>query len=60
VAGFILVIPLFFEPRVETERYMKYEEYNSTHIILVSSATYPFFKHFSYFAQMSTIITRFR
>lgn len=35
--GIVLVIPLFFEPRVETERYMKYDEYNSTHIILVSN-----------------------
>jgi hypothetical protein len=35
-AGFFLVIPLFFEPRVETERYMKYDELNGTHIILVS------------------------
>jgi hypothetical protein len=35
VVGIILVIPLFFEPRVEIERYMKYEEFNSTHIILV-------------------------
>ena len=25
--GIVLVIPLFFEPRVETERYMKYEEF---------------------------------
>jgi hypothetical protein len=35
-AGFFLVIPLFFEPRVETERYMKYDELNGTRIILVS------------------------
>ena len=36
VAGLFLVIPLFFEPRVETERYMQYEEFNNSHVVLVS------------------------
>lgn len=32
----LLVTPLFFEPKVEIDRYIEYEEYNNTHIILVS------------------------
>jgi hypothetical protein len=34
--SFLLVTPLFFEPKVEIDRYIEYEEFNNTHIILVS------------------------
>lgn len=36
LSSFLLVAPLFFEPKVEIDRYMEYEEHNNTHIILVS------------------------
>ena len=36
LAGTALVIPLFFEPKVEYETYMLYKKINVTHVLLVS------------------------
>ncbi len=36
VGSLLLVTPLFFEPKVEIDRYIEYEEFNNTHIVLVS------------------------
>jgi hypothetical protein len=35
VAAMILVIPLFFEPKVQYETYMSYKKINATHVLLV-------------------------
>jgi hypothetical protein len=36
MAGTALVIPLFFEPKVQYETYMLYRKVNATHVLLVS------------------------
>ncbi len=35
LAGFVLVLPLFFEPETEKEQIMEYEKYNLSHALLV-------------------------
>jgi len=35
LAGFVLVLPLFFEPETEKEHIMEYEKYNLSHALLV-------------------------
>jgi hypothetical protein len=35
LAGFVFVLPLFFEPETEKEHIMEYEKYNLSHALLV-------------------------
>jgi hypothetical protein len=36
IVGFLLVIPLFFEPALEAKSEIEYQELNETHVLLVS------------------------
>ena len=40
LAGTALVIPLFFEPKVQYETYMLYRKINDSHVVLVSLLIY--------------------
>lgn len=51
--SFLLITPLFFEPKVEIDRYIEYEEFNDTHIVLVSIIFQPIDK-LSFFKSLTS------